>query len=129
MHAKRPSSQLQQIFSETDKDDFQADVKRVRQLLSPFVLRRVKQDVTQDLPPKVEKTVTLDMRQTRVQQHVYSTLVSKLQAQRRVKSSGKDAASAVDLVASKEFEHIATTCSMFTELRKAANHPLLVRNR
>ena len=92
------------------------------------MLRRIKRDVTQALPPKVEKTVLLQLTSGE-QQFVYSTLVSKLQAQRRVKSSGKNAASAVDLVAAKEFEHIATTASMFTELRKAANHPLLVRNR
>ena len=120
---------MQQIFSKTDKDDFKADVARVRELLSPFVLRRVKQDVTQALPPKVEKTITVDMQQTPSQKLVYNTLVCKLQAQRRVKTAGENAASAKDVLDAKEFEHIATTCSMFTELRKAANHPLLVRNR
>ena len=93
------------------------------------MLRRVKQDVTQALPPKVEKTIRVKMDQAPSQKLAYNTLVNKLQAQRRIKISGENAASAKDLINAKEFEHIATTCSIFTELRKAANHPLLVRNR
>ena len=53
--------------------------ERMKTLLGPFVLRRLKADVASQLAPKDQRVVTLDM--TPVQVEMYTAAVSHLQKQ------------------------------------------------
>ena len=82
-----------------------------RHVLEPFILRRVKQDVLPELPPKTEVVQRVDM--LPAQEAVYQSLIHKYDTQYRRASSSE--APFYDLV------------SLYMDLRKVANHPLLVR--
>ncbi len=82
---------------------------KLKQLFSPFVLRRRKVDVlSQVMPPKKQKVELVDLDPTA--RTVYDSLLSNhIQAKRQGGSASKD--------------------HLFTQLRKAAHHPLLLRTR
>jgi SWI/SNF-related matrix-associated actin-dependent regulator 1 of chromatin subfamily A len=83
--------------------------RKLKQLFAPFVLRRRKQDVlSQILPPKIYQVerVTLDSRARTIYDGV---IADHLQAKKNKTASATD--------------------HLFTKLRKAANHPLLLRTR
>jgi SWI/SNF-related matrix-associated actin-dependent regulator 1 of chromatin subfamily A len=93
-----------------DERDEQEAYRKLKQLFAPFVLRRKKNDViAQLLPPKEQKVefVTLD-ESARL---VYQSIIEG-----HVKKNGKQITAAIG-------DHL------FTNLRKAAHHPLLLRNR
>ena len=59
----------------------------MRQLLAPFVLRRTKADVLQQLPGKVETERLLDM--SPAQKQLYASLLATAAASRTVKKAPK----------------------------------------
>mmetsp|Transcript_14357 Transcript_14357/g.16695 ORF Transcript_14357/g.16695 Transcript_14357/m.16695 type:complete len:1184 (-) Transcript_14357:410-3961(-) len=82
---------------------------KLKQLLAPFILRRCKSDVIRQwLPPKVRKIewVPLDEKI----RNVYESILS-------------------NHLKSRESESAKSYSNVFTDLRKAANHPLLLRIR
>lgn len=86
---------------------------KLKQLLSPFVLRRKKSDVlSQLLPPKTKKLELVPFDPTT--RNIYDSLIS-------------------NHVAARENKTVKETTSVirniFSQLRKAANHPLLLRCR
>ena len=82
---------------------------RLKQLFAPFVLRRRKQDVlSQVMPPKVQKVDFVELPEAA--RRLYDSLLSE---HVRAKKKGSNSAR----------EHL------FTQLRKAAHHPLLLRAR
>ena len=87
------------------------DASRVKQIIAPFVLRRLKSEVLGQLTPKTEKMVPLTLLPT--QTAIYEAVIQRW-AQKKVKGGAK--------AKGKQLEHI------FTELRKVANHPLLIRH-
>ena len=93
----RVTDRLEEVIAAMDSV---GGVKKLRELLAPFCLRRVKQDVLQSLPPKTShvRSVELDSKQRKA----YLSVVGK------TKEYGSD-------------QHL------FTALRKAANHPLLLK--
>ena len=101
--------------------DDAADVRRARRLLAPFVLRRSKRDVLQQLAPKSEEEAIIPM--SHAQRKLYATLLErgrKLVVERQKRSRGRaPAPSLADTKAAK---------SLFSELRKAACHPCLLRS-
>jgi SWI/SNF-related matrix-associated actin-dependent regulator 1 of chromatin subfamily A len=99
---------------EGGSDDDKA-YRKLKQLFAPFVLRRKKEDVlSQILPPKTREVDIVPM--DRKTQDAYNSIISSHVKARKDKSSGADQ----DAAAQKH---------LFTALRKAANHPLLLRNR
>ncbi|KAL3786634.1 hypothetical protein HJC23_006830 [Cyclotella cryptica] len=97
-----------------------AAYRKLKQLFAPFVLRRKKSDVlSQIMPPKTRQVDLVDMDE--VTSSVYNTILSN-HVKRGTEAKGK----------SKEFTAVASMSAqkhLFTELRKAANHPLLLRTR
>jgi SWI/SNF-related matrix-associated actin-dependent regulator 1 of chromatin subfamily A len=91
----------------TGTDDVAA-YKKLKQLFSPFVLRRRKQDVlSQIMPPKERRVEFVDLDSTA--RAIYNSIIAD-----HVKS--RKSGTGVDT-------------HLFTQLRKAAHHPLMLRNR
>lgn len=89
--------------------DNQAAYVKLKQLFSPFVLRRRKEDVlSQILPPKERRVEFLQLDPHA--KKLYDTILAEHVEAKKTN-------------AKLSFEHL------FTELRKAAHHPLLIRTR
>ena len=86
----------------------EAFFERLKQIVKPFILRRRKQDVLHELVKKEVKVLTLDL--TEGQQTVYKDIIHRHVQQKEAHGLNK-----------KIIQNI------FFDLRKAANHPLLVR--
>lgn len=96
----------------------EADTSRLRRALAPFVLRRLKAQVLPFLASKVENTMRLQM--TPSQAAVYASVAAATPAAnaRSKPSDGRPSSATSSAIAAS-----------FTQLRKAANHALLVRQR
>ncbi|XP_077539654.1 SWI/SNF-related matrix-associated actin-dependent regulator of chromatin subfamily A containing DEAD/H box 1 homolog isoform X2 [Haemaphysalis longicornis] len=108
----KKADQIKLMFSaasknEEDQSRFERDrIEHAKKLMRPFLLRRLKRDVLQQLPTKHEEVRPCTM--TPYQHHCYVTLVAAL---------------------SKEFkENNEAQTGMVMKLRRASNHPLLLRN-
>ncbi|XP_029037037.1 SWI/SNF-related matrix-associated actin-dependent regulator of chromatin subfamily A containing DEAD/H box 1 homolog [Osmia bicornis bicornis] len=85
----------------------QEQVKNAKQIMRPFVLRRLKSEVLQDLPKKSERVIKCPL--TKKQKKLYTNLVAEFSAE-------ADQSTEVNGI------------GMMMQLRKLANHPLLVRD-
>lgn len=85
----------------------QEQVKNAKQIMRPFVLRRLKTEVLRDLPEKNERVIKCPMIEK--QQKMYTNLVAEFSAE-------ADQSTEVNGI------------GMMMQLRKLANHPLLVRD-
>ncbi|KAJ8680256.1 hypothetical protein QAD02_016043 [Eretmocerus hayati] len=91
--------------SSEDKPLFEEEqVKNAKQIMKPFVLRRLKADVLKDLPQKSEEVIVCPMLEK--QGEMYNDLVDRLSAEARE-------------------THDLDGSGMMMQLRKLANHPLL----
>ena len=104
---------------------------QVQQLMRPFVLRRLKQEVLSALPPKTEEVAAVRM--PPAQGAAYSETVARIAAQQREtleRWARRKAADRAELDAGCEEEvdgrDRGWIASAFTDLRKAAQHPLLL---
>ena len=101
-------------------DDEKAErrVKKVRRILEPFVLRRLKETVAKQLAPKTQVKEVIEMPEG--QAETYKIAVDRI---RREALEGKSkSAKGIGLAQSR-------LKAIFVHLRKVANHPLLVRHR
>lgn len=90
--------------------------RKLKQLFAPFVLRRKKEDVLgQILPPKTRKVDIVPMDEST--RSAYDGILS---AHVKARAEQKKGTKTAEAAAQKH---------LFTTLRKAANHPLLLRNR
>lgn len=104
-------SMLQYFVSMQDsaENNDQAAYKKLKQLFSPFVLRRRKQDVlSQILPPKEQRVEFVEL-DSASRMRYNSVIAEHVQA----KAKGK----------------LPVNEHLFTQLRKAAHHPLMLRSR
>ena len=94
------------------------EMTRLKKMLAPFVLRRLKNDVLGELVPK--KEATEKVQSSARQQALYDSVVAhakrSLAEKKAAKLKGGKAARTKSLT------------SVFTDLRKVANHPLLLDN-
>ncbi|XP_050684992.1 SWI/SNF-related matrix-associated actin-dependent regulator of chromatin subfamily A containing DEAD/H box 1 homolog [Leptidea sinapis] len=87
----------------------QSQITQAKRIMKPFVLRRLKKDVLQDLPKKTNHTVSCPMSER--QQTLYKNLIAAF--------SAKDG-----LVHATQEQ---SGMSMMMDMRKLANHPVLLR--
>ncbi|CAJ1068969.1 SWI/SNF-related matrix-associated actin-dependent regulator of chromatin subfamily A containing [Xyrichtys novacula] len=103
------TTQLSKMFSATPQEEqssFQRDrISQAKLIMKPFILRRVKSEVLQQLPAKEEKVEFCSM--TEKQQVLYQNLLKKMKGS----SCGQK----------------RELCNAVMQLRKMANHPLLHR--
>ena len=83
-------------------------VEELQKKISPFMLRRVKEDVAKDIPAKEETLIDVEL--TRVQKAYYRAIFEKNYA---FLSQGNDAPKLINIQ---------------MELRKCCNHPMLLSN-
>ncbi len=122
-------------FAEMANDDGEVEklTDRMKQLLGPFVLRRLKTEVAGQLTPKQHTTKFIDMSPEQRQLYLASVDYMKSQIDSQVKTpaasshvQGQDEASLkkfISSVGAKKISHL------FSYLRKIAQHPLLVRSK
>ncbi|CAL7947261.1 unnamed protein product [Xylocopa violacea] len=85
----------------------QEQVKNAKQIMRPFVLRRLKSEVLRDLPQKTDRVIKCPMLEK--QQEMYTNLVAEFSAE-------------------ADQSAVVNGIGMMMQLRKLANHPLLVRD-
>nr|CAB3266380.1 SWI/SNF-related matrix-associated actin-dependent regulator of chromatin subfamily A containing DEAD/H box 1 [Phallusia mammillata] len=104
---------LIRLFSQSGNETvnsnfYQRRIEHAKQIMQPFVLRRMKKDVLHQLPKKQETIVFCDMAPS--QANLYSKVKTSLKNKTTKKNLPK-----------------AELRNVFMELRKVANHPLLRR--
>ncbi|OVA01079.1 SNF2-related [Macleaya cordata] len=97
-------------------------IARIKSILGPFILRRLKSDVMQQLVPKIQRVEYVIMEQK--QENAYKEAIEEYRAAslaRLAKSSEVAPNSIVGIIPRRQISNY------FVQLRKIANHPLLVR--
>ncbi|CAL5398674.1 unnamed protein product [Camellia sinensis] len=109
---------LKKLFNSEDRDL----ISRMKSILGPFILRRLKYDVMQQLVPKIQQVEYVEMEK---QQHdAYNAAIEEYRAATRarvLKFSVDDSNNAVGILPQRQISNY------FVQFRKIANHPLLVR--
>lgn len=97
-------------------------IARIKSILGPFILRRLKSDVMQQLVPKIQNVQYVVMH--REQSEAYKDAIDEYRAAskaRLTKSSTGSSSNAVAFLPKRQISNY------FMQFRKIANHPLLVR--
>ena len=101
--------QLEENAANTHDNSHEFAYRKLKQLFAPFVLRRRKRDVlSQILPEKTYQVEFVDLGES-ARQHYNAIIEEHVKAKRNKTKSATD--------------------SLFTSLRKASHHPLLLRTR
>ncbi|KFK33420.1 hypothetical protein AALP_AA5G010400 [Arabis alpina] len=97
-------------------------ITRMKSILGPFILRRLKSDVMQQLVPKIQRVEYVTMEQK--QEDTYKEAIEDYRAAsqgRLLKLSSKSLNSLAKALPKRQISNY------FTQFRKIANHPLLIR--
>ncbi|KAJ3575099.1 hypothetical protein NP233_g1325 [Leucocoprinus birnbaumii] len=116
----------------------QERVSRAKKMMTPFVLRRRKDQVLQDLPQKTERIEWCEM--TDLQKSIYNEALQRsrrtiLEMEEKEVSTdssagtGKKATKANGKAKVKEKIYAENSSNVLMDLRKAASHPMLFRKR
>merc|ERR1719273_2742785 len=111
MFAMFPRSQGSENRSKYEQDRIQ----HAKRIMKPFFLRRLKSEVLGNLPKKSEEVIKVAM--TQYQHEAYFKLVGEYKKRAKDIAAGK-------IVRNNENSGVG----MLMNLRKIANHPLLIRN-
>ncbi|EIW63409.1 uncharacterized protein TRAVEDRAFT_161700 [Trametes versicolor FP-101664 SS1] len=121
----------------------QQRVSRAKKMMTPFVLRRRKDQVLQDLPKKTERIEWCDM--TPLQKSIYNDALQR--SRKTIFDLEKDGAETPDAPAAngrakaapkkktrattrtKDKMYLENSANVLMDLRKAASHPMLFRRR
>uniref|UniRef100_A0A0E0H4G4 Helicase ATP-binding domain-containing protein n=1 Tax=Oryza nivara TaxID=4536 RepID=A0A0E0H4G4_ORYNI len=97
-------------------------ISRIKSILGPFILRRLKSDVMQQLVPKIQHVnfVTMDSEQFQAYNYAIDEYRGACQA-RSAKSTSNFSNNVVGLIPKRQISNY------FMQFRKIANHPLLIR--
>jgi len=108
-------------FMDASPDDEGAQaalIKRVKALLGPFVLRRIKSQVMRELPAKTEHVAMVTMESK--QRELYHATLQRVKGEMTAGAGGSGGSKRNNANAKK-------INNIFTELRKICNHPALTR--
>ncbi|KAJ1272313.1 hypothetical protein BS78_06G192700 [Paspalum vaginatum] len=95
-------------------------ISRIKSILGPFILRRLKSDVMQQLVPKIQHFVLMGTEQSKAYKNAIDEYRAACQA-RSAKSFTDISNNVVGLIPKRQISNY------FTQFRKIANHPLLIR--
>jgi len=95
-----------------EKNDDELQSEKLKKLISPFLLRRTKDEVAKDLPPLTEQTIIC--KQDDEQKSVYETVKSKVRNK------------IIEMIESGEKKNLSVeVLSALMKLRQISNHPVL----
>nr|DAD32543.1 TPA_asm: hypothetical protein HUJ06_011394 [Nelumbo nucifera] len=97
-------------------------IARVKSILGPFILRRLKSDVMQQLVPKIQRVEYVSMEKQ--QDDAYKEAIEEYRAASRARIGKLSEVASNSIVGVLPRRQIS---NYFVQLRKIANHPLLVR--
>lgn len=106
--------------------------RKLKQLFAPFVLRRRKCEVlAQIIPPKTRKLdlIPLDASSRSIYDNLLASHLRAREERNKRHKAGKSTAHPLAIPSGKKPTDAAAQKHLFTSLRKAANHPLLLRTR
>ncbi|WJX16920.1 Protein CHROMATIN REMODELING 19 [Trifolium repens] len=109
---------LKKLLSAEDRDL----VSRMKSILGPFILRRLKSDVMQQLVQKTQQVQYVIMEKQ--QEHAYREAIEEYRAfsqARLTKCSDMNSKSILEVLPRRQINNY------FVQFRKIANHPLLIR--
>ncbi|XP_064119828.1 SWI/SNF-related matrix-associated actin-dependent regulator of chromatin subfamily A containing DEAD/H box 1 homolog isoform X2 [Macrobrachium nipponense] len=141
--------ELKRVFAmfpkgeESSKNKFERErIEQAKRIMKPFFLRRLKNDVLKDLPPKNDRVIYAPLAER--QQKLYSETVDILSRKAQQNKINLEEINLQRLSEIEELEATAdfsgkgkkdgkqvdsdTSSNMVMTLRKIANHPLLVRS-
>ncbi|KAL1807612.1 hypothetical protein DCAR_0726990 [Daucus carota subsp. sativus] len=95
-------------------------IARMKSILGPFILRRLKSDVMQQLVPKIQKVTYVVMDKQQVD--AYKEAIEEYRAASFARMSKSGSAKSINAALPKRQIN-----NYFVQFRKIANHPLLVR--
>lgn len=99
-------------------------VEQASKIMNPFVLRRRKDEVLNDIPPKIRQVVNCPM--TATQKVVYQDILRD--SKKQYLETSEIATTSASKLKKKDIQKSAATLSnVMMQLRKAANHQLLKR--
>ena len=104
-----------------------ARASRVKFILAPFILRRLKEEVARELIPKTHVKTIAEM--TSGQRRSYESAVDAARAERRRQREGGGDGDSAETNSSTNAPPSEKIKALFVHLRKIANHPLLVREK
>ncbi|KAF5186590.1 Chromatin remodeling [Thalictrum thalictroides] len=97
-------------------------ITRIKSILGPFILRRLKSDVMQQLVPKMQRVEYVSM--NKQQDEAYKEAIEEYRAASRARMSKLTDVTSNSVMAVLPRRQIS---NYFHQFRKIANHPLLVR--
>ncbi|GMH06724.1 hypothetical protein Nepgr_008564 [Nepenthes gracilis] len=109
---------LKRLLNASDKDL----VARMKSILGPFILRRLKSDVMQQLVPKIQKVEHVYME--KIQEEAYKEAIEEYRAVSLARVAKLSEVNSDNIVRFLPRRQIS---NYFVQFRKIANHPLLVR--
>ncbi|KAF9624110.1 hypothetical protein IFM89_007808 [Coptis chinensis] len=109
---------LKKLLSAEDKEL----ITRIKSILGPFILRRLKSDVMQQLTPKIQQVKCVPM--AKQQDQAYKEAIEEYRAASRARMSKLSDVTSNSVEAFLPRRQIS---NYFFQFRKIANHPLLVR--
>jgi SWI/SNF-related matrix-associated actin-dependent regulator 1 of chromatin subfamily A len=99
-----------------------ARIERAKKMMTPFLLRRKKEDVLKDLPQKIQVIERCEM--TKSQAEVYSDIITNTKKSYEKSLLEPDQPQQPKSAMTEQFESMT---NIVIHLRKAADHPLLFR--
>ncbi|GLT52878.1 hypothetical protein SLA2020_261900 [Shorea laevis] len=97
-------------------------VGRMKSILGPFILRRLKSDVMQQLVPKIQRVEYVVMEKQ--QEDAYKEAIEEYRAASRARIAKNSQINSVNIFGVIPRRQVS---NYFVQFRKIANHPLLVR--
>ncbi|KAJ4710236.1 Protein CHROMATIN REMODELING [Melia azedarach] len=110
---------LKKLLNAEDNRDL---IGRMKSILGPFILRRLKSDVMQQLVPKIQQVEYVIMEKQ--QEDAYREAIEEYRAVSRARIAKLSDTNVTNLVGVLPRRQIS---NYFVQFRKIANHPLLVR--
>ncbi|CAG2175870.1 unnamed protein product, partial [Oppiella nova] len=117
------TDQIKTLFTYTNKESthrityISERIEQAKKIMKPFVLRRLKSEVLQELPPKIDNVLNVPM--SSEQELKYADLIENYTREIKYKK--------ITFEDNESEEKFKSGNSMLMDLRKVANHPLLIR--
>ncbi len=115
---------VEDISGELREEEHLLIINRLHQVIRPFMLRRTKSEVEQELPSKIERVIRC--RLSAWQKHLYSQISEKVKDGALPVFFCRDVAVQAQIHGPGKVRHLN---NMSMHLRKACNHPYLFVDR